>query len=303
MADRAYDTDLRAAAFAYLDLLDQRRPGPVRFEDLAAFTFGGERIPLLDRQRGIRKPRQLDAALSFRTVHAARPQDRPYDDEPGPDRYLRYKWRGTDPDHPENRALRRALESRAPLIWFLGVASGLYMPVYPVWLAEEEPFAEQFVVALDEEELQRWELAPTLDPSTQRRYAERVARVRLHQPLFRERVLFSYETSCAVCRFRHRELLDAAHIVPDSEGGEPVVPNGIALCRLHHAAFDHYMMTIRSDYHVEVRADLLAESDGPTLRHGLQELPGQQICVPKQRSARPDRALLEARYERFRAAS
>ena len=303
MAGPEYDTELRSAAFAFLDLLARHYPGPLRFEHLAQFRFDGERIPLLDHQRGIRKPRQLEAALSFRTVHAARPEDRPYDDEPGPDGYLRYKWRGSDPEHPENRALRRALEYRLPMVWFRGVAPGLYMPVYPVWLADEEAFAEQFVVALDEEELYRWDQADSLDPSSQRRYAERVARVRLHQPLFRERVLLSYETSCAVCRFRHRELLDAAHILPDSEGGEPVVPNGIALCRLHHAAFDHFMMTVRPDYRVEVRADLLAEADGPTLRHGLQELHGQLITLPRQRAARPDRALLDARYERFRAAS
>jgi hypothetical protein len=35
------------------------------------------------------------------------------------------------------------------------------------------------------------------------------------------------------------ELLDAAHILPDGHPkGEPVVPNGLALCKLHHAAFD-----------------------------------------------------------------
>jgi hypothetical protein len=37
----------------------------------------------MDRQRGIRKPKVLDAALSFRTVHAPRPDLRPYDDAPG----------------------------------------------------------------------------------------------------------------------------------------------------------------------------------------------------------------------------
>ena len=42
---------------------------------------------------------------------------------------------------------------------------------------------------------------------------------------------------CALCRLRHQELLDAAHITPDSEAeGEPLVSNGVVLCKLHHAA-------------------------------------------------------------------
>jgi putative restriction endonuclease len=298
-----YDTYVRSAAFAFLDQLSIQQPGLLRYEDLAQFQFQGERMPLMDLGRGIRKPRQLEGAISIRTVHAARPQDRPYADEQGLDGYFRYKWREHNPDQAENRALRLACERRLPLIWFIGVASGTYMPIYPVWLADEEPFEEQFVLALDDEELYRWDHAEALEPVAQRRYADRVARVRLHQPLFRERVLVSYETRCAVCHLRHRELLDAAHIVPDSEGGEPIVPNGIAMCQLHHGAFDHLLIGIRPDYRMEVRADLLAESDGPTLRHALQALHGEKITVPRQRAARPDPASLDLRYQRFLAAS
>lgn len=298
-----YDTYLRSAAFAYLDRLAVLQTGPLRFDELARFQFLDERVALMDRQRGIRKPRQLDAALSFRTVHSSRPQDRPYDDQAGIDGYLRYKWRGSDPEHADNQALRRACERRLPLIWFQGVAPGLYLPIYPVWLADEEPFAQQFVVALDDEDLDRWDNAEVLDLASQRRYTERIARVRLHQPLFRERVLVAYETSCAICRLRHRELLEAAHILADSEGGEPIVPNGIALCTIHHGAFDHSLIGIRPDCRVEVRADILAETDGPTLRHALQGIHGQMIGVPRQRAARPNPALLEARYEQFRNAS
>ncbi|MGC8464996.1 MAG: HNH endonuclease [Acidimicrobiales bacterium] len=298
-----YDMSLRSAAFAFLDGLSVLRPGPVRFEDLAQFRFGDERIALMDPQRGIRKPKQLDAALSFRTVYARRPQDRPYVDEVGSDGYLRYKWRGADPEQNENQALRKACERRLPLIWFQGVASGLYWPIYPIWLAGEEPFAQQFIVALDDEELDHWDHADVLDVAVQRRYADRVAKVRLHQPVFRERVLVAYGTRCAICRLRHRELLEAAHILADSEGGTPIVPNGISLCRIHHGAFDHLILGIRPDFTIEVRADILDESDGPTLRHALQAVHGQKIELPRERAARPDPSLLRVRYERFQAAS
>ena len=74
----------------------------MRREDVADFNIDGQRIALMDPQRGIRKPNQLDAALSIRTVFSIDPGRRPYDDERGSDGYLRYKWRGTDPRHPEN---------------------------------------------------------------------------------------------------------------------------------------------------------------------------------------------------------
>jgi hypothetical protein len=60
-------------------------------------------------------------------------------------------------------------------------------------------------------------------------------------------VLRAYRDCCAVCRLRHEELLDAAHILPDGHPrGEPVVRNGLALCKLHHAAFDRHILGIRS---------------------------------------------------------
>ena len=80
---------------------------------------------------------------------------------------------------------------------------------------------------------------------------------------FRERVLEAYRHQCALCHLKHDELLDAAHIIPDADPeGEPVVSNGLALCRLHHSAFDKFFIGVRPDYRIEVRPDLLEEEDG-----------------------------------------
>ena len=120
---------------------------------------------------------------------------------------------------------------------------------------------------------------------------------------FQQRVLRAYRGQCSLCRLRHEELLDAAHIIPNRlPGGEPVVTNGLALCKLHHAAFDRHFVGIRADYRVEVRADIRGESDGPMLRHGLQGLHGQRIQLPRPEDLRPDPARLARRYERFREA-
>ncbi len=54
-----------------------------------------------------------------------------------------------------------------------------------------------------------------------------------------------------MCRLRHEELLEAAHILPDGHPqGLAVVPNGLALCKLHHAAFDSYIIGVTPDLEV-----------------------------------------------------
>jgi putative restriction endonuclease len=86
----------------------------------------------------------------------------------------------------------------------------------------------------------------------------------------------------------------------DSEDeGEPVVSNGLALCKLHHAAFDSFFLTVRPDYTIEVKQSILEENDGPMLLVGLKQVHGQMIQLPRSATDRPDRERLERRYERF----
>lgn len=302
MADAALDLRLRKAAAAWLTERAQRQQELATKAELAQFIFEGRRVALLDPQRGIRKPAFLDAALSIRTRFTPPGQLPPYEDREGPDGLLRYKYRGDDPNHHENVALRRAHQHGLPLIWFVGIAPALYLPRYPVWLIADEPEELQFVVALDEE--QRLIQPGNAVDAERRRYVERLTKLRLHQPVFRARVLQAYGTTCTICQLRHRSLLDAAHIIPDGQpAGDPVVPNGLALCKIHHAAFDQNIIGIRPDHRVEVRPDIRKEVDGPMLRHGIQEMHGRQITLPRERSAHPHRERLETRYEAFRSAA
>jgi putative restriction endonuclease len=79
------------------------------------------------------------------------------------------------------------------------------------------------------------------------------------------------------------------------------VPNGLALCKIHHAAYDRNIVGIRPDLVVEVQPRVLAEVDGPMLLHGLQEMRGVRLTIPRARHAHPDKARLEERYEEFRS--
>jgi putative restriction endonuclease len=138
-----------------------------------------------------------------------------------------------------------------------------------------------------------------VDLTLRRQYAEATVKQRLHQRVFRERVLIAYRSQCTLCRLRHPELLDAAHIKEDADGGQPIVPNGLAMCAIHHRAFDAQVLGIRPDYVVEVRRDVREEHDGPTLQHALQGMHRQSLTLPRSRAAWPSRELLEERFERF----
>ena len=102
-------------------------------------------------------------------------------------------------------------------------------------------------------------------------------------------------------RLNHPELLEAAHIIPDRDPrGLPTVTNGLALCALHHKAFDHHILGIRPDYRIELRQDILDEVDGPMLaRAGF---PGQGAPAARRPLERPSQEHLEARYVLFRKA-
>jgi putative restriction endonuclease len=289
---------VRLAAQAWLDA--ERAHGRESWTQpqLADFAFAGERIALMDPQRGIRKPASMAAALSMRTVYRPRGADRPYDDAVGPDGLLRYMWRGDDANHAENRALREAMRRGLPLIWFHGFDVGLYAAVYPVYLVAEEAAARRFVVALGDE--QRF-LPVGATGELERRYAERLTWQRLHQPAFRAGVMRAYTTHCAVCALAHAPLLDAAHITADSDDrGDPVTSNGLALCTIHHRAYDAGILGIRPDLTVHIRRDVLDEVDGPMLRHGLQEHHDRPLLVvPAARRDKPDPERLAARYATF----
>ena len=137
-----------------------------------------------------------------------------------------------------------------------------------------------------------------------RRYATREARIRLHQHRFRAVILAAYRGRCAVCALREASLLQAAHIIEDRDAaGAAVVVNGIALCAIHHLAYDRNVMGIDPGGVVHIARRLLEEIDGPMLRSGLQAFHGAPIELPRQQAQHPDPARLEIRFDQFRAAS
>jgi putative restriction endonuclease len=216
------------------------------------------------------------------------------------------RYRGTNPSHHDNAGLRMAMQRQVPLIYFHGIVPGFYEAAWPVFIVEDHPDTLTFIVAIDDQvgAATGWQANDTAALTARRKYITAVVRQRLHQRSFRQRVLRAYQQCCAICRLRHDELLEASHILPDGHPrGEPIVPNGLALCKLHHAAFDSHIIGVTPDLEVTVRLDILEEIDGPMLLHGLQSFQGRRIHVPRLDHLKPNRDFLAERYDLFRHAS
>lgn len=76
-------------------------------------------------------------------------------------------------------------------------------------------------------------------------------------PAFRRLVLGAYDETCAICQMKLENslgisIIDAAHILPFSQFHNDDVRNGLSLCKLHHWLFDHGLITVDTDYTIQV---------------------------------------------------
>jgi putative restriction endonuclease len=263
-------------------------------DELFNFILEGNRFPLIDYSRGIRNPGDFDETFSVVSS-----DDSPYSDHIGDDGILRYSFRDGNPMGGDNRKLRTAMLSQKPIAVFRKLLANVYISFVPSYVIAEDLEQRFFLIATGEESWRSFTTSAA-EPEIDRRYAEQVIRRRVHQPEFRARVILAYSRTCAVCRLNHPELLDAAHIIPDRDDeGVAHVTNGLALCKIHHAAFDSGILGISPDYLVHIDADVLREVDGPMLKHGIQEMNGASLKLPDKKVDWPSRDALARRFEEF----
>ena len=299
---------MRMAAFEHVRRLGEVHDHLTANELKPGFIFEDERIPLVNPQRGIFKPRQMRYLLSIKTVFP-RPGARVwYDDQRQVHRQIfeseetvEYAFMGKDPGAADNRWLREAFENHTPIIYFLGIAPGRYQAMLPTFIAGWDGMGLKARIAfgiLNQQDM----VAP--DNALERRYALRAVKQRLHQASFREAVITAYNGRCALSGLPEQRLLDAAHIISDKDErlGQPIVSNGLPLSKIHHAAFDAHLIGIDQDYRLHVSARLLDQRDGPML-DALKQLNGGTIHLPARAKDSPDRDRLALRFERFKAAA
>ena len=304
------DTDarMRLEAFEHVRKLSELRDHLTAKELSPGFIFQGERVPLINPQRGIFKPRQIRYLLSIRTVFPRSGTRIWYDDQRVAHRQIfendetvDYAFMGRDPNAADNRWLREAYENQTPVIYFLGVAPGRYQAAIPTFIAgwDGNALKAKLVFGIPDQDA----LTVPQD-AVERRYALRTVKQRLHQATFREAVMAAYNGHCAISGLAEQQLLDAAHIVSDKNEplGQPIVPNGMLLSKIHHPAFDRHLIGIDPDYRLHVSEWLLIQKDGPMLET-LKRLHGGAIHLPSRDKDRPGRDRLALRFEHFRSAA
>ena len=304
------DWQIRLAAMTRLKQLQDVGGGLVTSSALnTGFEFEGERIPLWTSRMGIWRPRQLSnpgAALTVVTAPHVQGRKPAYDDEVAADDrgWFGYRYQGAEPNTWTNVAVRRAMEMRRPIIYLYGVMKGVYDPIFPVFVTEDDPTTLTFRLQADRSmAIALMDQAFVYASAPRREYLTVAVKRRLHQHRFRELVLGAYRRQCAMCHLRHVRLLDAAHIIPDHDDrGLPEIPNGLALCKIHHSAYDENILGISPDLLIHVREDILHEVDGPMLEYGLKGMKGRRIQVPRSDELRPKREYLDERFRLFEAA-
>jgi putative restriction endonuclease len=142
MNDCDRDTLMRLAAFERIRRLGEVHDHLTGTELKPGFVFEGERIPLINPQRGIFKPQQMRFLLSIKTVFPKPGGKVWYDDQREVhrqifegDETIDYAFMGQDPAAADNRWLREAFENRTPIIYFLGIAPGRYQAMLPTFIS------------------------------------------------------------------------------------------------------------------------------------------------------------------------
>lgn len=298
------DMQFRLAVFSHVQQLREKYGGTLPGAALnEGIVYEGVRVPIWNYQKGIFRPAFLRDPGAALTLFSA--FNGPYDDRNDPDEgAFVYRYQGRDPSNRDNTSAIRAFEFRRPLLFIVGVRPGAYEALFPAYIVGADPTELSFRVVIDGV----GDIAIPGEPEStvleiRRGYRTVAAKKRIHADQFRWMVLGAYREQCAMCRLRHEKLLDAAHILPDSDPrGSPTLPNGLSLCKIHHTAYDVGILGIDPMYQIHLRQDILDEHDGPMLRHGLQKMHGECIYTPRSEAKKPNREFLAERFEAFRAA-
>lgn len=156
-------------------------------------------------------------------------------------------------------------------------------------------------IEADDESVTYLNRLPHLDDSEVENHIADVARRelivtlrrRFRQYDFRKRVLNAYLGTCAFCGVQ-LGLVEAAHIVPVAASrSSDKTDNGVALCALHHRAFDQNLVSFDEDYHIEISTAAIGDLADQRLSGELEKfrnLLRESVLLPIDRRDYPARA-------------
>ena len=220
------DDKIRTTAFDWL-VKQTKIQGDILPRTLleGGFLLDGEKITLLGA-KGIWKPKSMTYPLSITAISKGA-----YSDAFTSKGLLKYKYRGEDPEHPDNKGLRALISLQKPLIYFQSKVKGKYKATWPVYIVDDNEKDLEFTVALKDIAASRKERETLV--------AEPEAKLVKPTKNDLRIAVADLDQFCAVCGTEHKEFLVQSNI--RTWIGEEVTFNNpddcISVCCMHHIAF------------------------------------------------------------------
>lgn len=112
---------------------------------------------------------------------------------------------------------------------------------------------------------------------------------------FSDNVKKIYDYRCAICQIKRLNKegnpeVESAHIYPKEKNGPDKIINGIALCKLHHWAFDNGLIGISDDYKVIIPSWIKNDYS----YEDIYKFEGEKILLPSKNNFLPHKIYLRA---------
>lgn len=290
--ENGFEIEVRQLALRYVESLQMTYGDKVPAAEIKRpFQLADKKIVLASFAEGVFRPKGFQYVLSILSTLSSHYTDQ-FNEEKG---LLTY---ALSPRAYLNDTLRANWQDSVPLIALLQVTpkpNPEYMIISPVFVTGEADgyfFISTLEASAFRQQVKNAEgiLLPRAIPKA---YKPISTQLRLHQAAFRKEILGAYKTRCCVCELKAKPLLDASHIVPDTQG-EAHVSNGLCLCAIHHRAFDANVLNVRPDYTVAINS---AQIQGPqkTLDSLFMQFKDQKIVLPGANTLWPKPEYLEKR--------
>ncbi len=266
--------------------------------------------------KGIYKPERWRYALSVKIL-----PNSPYDDghpvpTPGGGWLLSYHQEGGNPSLFTNAGLKRCLEDRIPVgvirktdsrrrkveYEVLGLARPvrwydghfIFESVNPPAVTQADALTDVLIADSEARQEQEPGDVPMGDYDGRQRTQRQITQ-RRGQVGFRATLIRAYGGRCVITRCDAVDALEAAHIRPYRGPASNVASNGLLLRSDIHTLYDLDLMAINPDTNEVVLSPRL---------YGTQysSLSGVKLLDPQQESHRPNRRVLESRWQDFHAA-
>ncbi len=113
---------------------------------------------------------------------------------------------------------------------------------------------------------------------------------------FREDVLDAYGYACTACGTQ-LDLVEAAHIIPVAEPrSHDSIANGLALCVLHHTAYDKAIIAFNPEYQVlysNSALEMLRRENLADRSEEFLDMLNKDMLLPDETACYPDKDYLE----------